>query len=167
MRKWSSSLKAFPYERQVSNLLLISADTFHYLLTFTVKNLNCCRYVLLHLKYFDGHYLWHPSYKSFYNLETWVITITKVIDTHTTAMGLCPALWPCKRMIKESKLPMCRLSAVGSKPQYMDWELASRFISSGSLETKRTRVRFLLVQILGNGQGWSVNYNKIKTINKC
>ena len=36
----------------------------------------------------------------------------------TRAMGVCPACWKRRKANTGSKCPMCRLSAVGSKPQY-------------------------------------------------
>lgn len=36
----------------------------------------------------------------------------------TTQMGLWPALWQCSMAMMARRFPMCRLSAVGSNPQY-------------------------------------------------
>ena len=36
----------------------------------------------------------------------------------TTAITWWPARWQCNRAIMVNKFPMCKLSAVGSNPQY-------------------------------------------------
>ena len=32
-------------------------------------------------------------------------------------IGVCPARWQCIKKMSASRFPMCRLEAVGSKPQ--------------------------------------------------
>ena len=62
----------------------------------------------------------HPCKLWFYD----VFHRQLINDILTTHNGWWPPLWQCKSPTIANRLPICRLSAVGSNPQYIliDWD---------------------------------------------